>query len=276
MNTPSPLVPQGSLHQQTKKKVTFPVAVFTIFSLHILVIGVMLIQGCNRNVAKKGEDTGIGGDTNNSLPTYIAPTNNVFAPANPNIAIPPVAPTNFVTSPAGVPASTETFAQPVKMEAPATPEGKDYTVAKGDTLGKIARKQGVALSALKKANPGVEPTKLKVGQKLKIPGGTTTTAEDKSTTAAAGADSGEGATYAVKAGDTLTKIARAHGTTARKLRAFNNLSTDKLKVGQKLKIPAGGAGHIAAAKPESVNVTTNDAAFSNTIAPAAVSTNGLR
>jgi len=33
------------------------------------------------------------------------------------------------------------------------------------------------------------------------------------------------------------------------------------------------AAHVAAAKPDSTNVTTNDAAFSNAIAPSGVSTN---
>jgi LysM repeat protein len=42
----------------------------------------------------------------------------------------------------------------------------------------------------------------------------------------------------VKSGDSLTKIAKAHGTTVKAIKAENNLNTDHLKVGQKLKIPA--------------------------------------
>jgi len=45
--------------------------------------------------------------------------------------------------------------------------------------------------------------------------------------------------YVVKAGDNLTKVARAHGTTLRALRAINGLKTDRIVAGQKLKIPAG-------------------------------------
>jgi LysM repeat protein len=47
-----------------------------------------------------------------------------------------------------------------------------------------------------------------------------------------------GETYTVKSGDSLTKIAKAHGTTVKAIRAENNLTTDHIKVGQKLKIPA--------------------------------------
>jgi LysM repeat protein len=47
-----------------------------------------------------------------------------------------------------------------------------------------------------------------------------------------------GETYTVKSGDSLTKIAKAHGTTVKVIKAENNLNTDHIKVGQKLKIPA--------------------------------------
>ncbi len=46
----------------------------------------------------------------------------------------------------------------------------EYTVAAGDTLSGIARKAGVTLSALEAANPGVDSTRLRIGQKLKVPG----------------------------------------------------------------------------------------------------------
>jgi LysM repeat protein len=54
--------------------------------------------------------------------------------------------------------------------APAGPGG-DYAVKAGDTLNKIAKAHGVSLSALEAANPGVDSRRLKIGQKLAIPGG---------------------------------------------------------------------------------------------------------
>lgn len=47
--------------------------------------------------------------------------------------------------------------------------GGDYTVKAGDTPAKIARAHGVTTDALMGANPGLEPTKLKVGQKVNLP-----------------------------------------------------------------------------------------------------------
>jgi LysM repeat protein len=45
----------------------------------------------------------------------------------------------------------------------------NYSVAPGDTLAKIARKFATKIDSLEAENPGLDPTKLKVGQKIKIP-----------------------------------------------------------------------------------------------------------
>jgi LysM repeat protein len=44
-----------------------------------------------------------------------------------------------------------------------------YTVGTGDTFSKIARKFAVKMDAIEAENPGLDPTKLKVGQKIRIP-----------------------------------------------------------------------------------------------------------
>ena len=51
----------------------------------------------------------------------------------------------------------------------------------------------------------------------------------------------QGITYIVKKNDSFWKIARKHGVTMQNLAAYNNMELNKiLRVGQKLKIPAGG------------------------------------
>jgi LysM repeat protein len=42
--------------------------------------------------------------------------------------------------------------------------------------------------------------------------------------------------YTVKKGDTLSEIAQKHKTTVSKLKKLNNLKSDKLQIGQKLKL----------------------------------------
>ena len=44
-----------------------------------------------------------------------------------------------------------------------------YSVAAGDSLSKIARKFAVKVDAIEAENPGLNPAKLKVGQKIRIP-----------------------------------------------------------------------------------------------------------
>lgn len=48
------------------------------------------------------------------------------------------------------------------------PDGT-YTVAAGDSPAAIARKFGIRLDALLAENPGLEPTRMRVGQKVRIP-----------------------------------------------------------------------------------------------------------
>ena len=53
----------------------------------------------------------------------------------------------------------------------------------------------------------------------------------------------------MKSGDALEKIARNNGTTVKALKALNNLKTDRINVGQKLKLPAKAEAASAAAAP---------------------------
>ena len=118
---------------------------------------------------------------------------------------------------------------------------------KGDTFSTIAKKYSIKVKELEAANPNTPPTKLKVGQKLTIPAAGETSATPMGT--AAPADTGSETVYAVKNGDTLTKIAHEHGISVKTLREANDLKTDKIKVGEKLKIPEKGSSASAAPAP---------------------------
>lgn len=52
---------------------------------------------------------------------------------------------------------------------PAVAGPGEYVIKSGDTLAKIARAQGFSLADLQSVNPGVDSSKLKVGQKIKLP-----------------------------------------------------------------------------------------------------------
>ena len=223
MNNPNPFVPQGSLlEQQSKRRSHLKLAVLCVSVVGTAGLIAMLIQGCKREQVSEDNTPPVDTNTVAAVDTNAPP----MVASNPPVTAPPVV-----------------VAPPV-VENP----GTDYVVVHGDTLGKIARKNGVTLSALKAANPGVEPTKLKVGQKLTIPAGGTAAAAAGSA-AATDTGMGGGETYVVKSGDTLTKIAKAHGTTVKAIETASGLSTTKIKVGQKLTIPAKAEAAAAAPAP---------------------------
>jgi LysM repeat protein len=114
-------------------------------------------------------------------------------------------------------------------------------------------------SLILKANPGLDPAHLKVGQKITLPasgstGATGTISENASdslshpvTGSTSGSESGE--SYIVKSGDTLWSIAKAKlGDGSKKdliVNANPGLDASRLKIGQKLVIPAGTGSSVS-------------------------------
>ncbi len=139
----------------------------------------------------------------------------------------------------GTPAATAVQAQPVADVLPAT----TYTVASGDSLWTLAKKNHLTVAELVAANNLKADAKLKPGQKLIIP------AKAAGATAA-GMPAADGTTvYKVKAGDKLSVIARRAGTTTAALKELNALKSDTVRAGQELKLPAGTVMHEAASAP---------------------------
>lgn len=66
-------------------------------------------------------------------------------------------------------AATKAPRASAKSSGPAVAGPDEYVVAGGDTGAKIARAKGVSLADLQAVNPGVDWSKLRVGQKVKLP-----------------------------------------------------------------------------------------------------------
>ncbi|MFA6289289.1 MAG: LysM peptidoglycan-binding domain-containing protein [Opitutaceae bacterium] len=122
-----------------------------------------------------------------------------------------------------------------------------YTVAKGDSLWSIAKKNGTTVKELAAANNLSSNSALRLGQKLIIPGKPLTKAAATAAVAGAGADT---LSYTVKSGDSLTSIARHAGTTSAAIKAANKLKSDVVRAGQVLVLPAGGSSAPAAVSAE--------------------------
>ncbi|MER8830428.1 peptidoglycan DD-metalloendopeptidase family protein [Mesorhizobium sp. M0938] len=67
---------------------------------------------------------------------------------------------------------------------------------------------------------------------------------------------GAGGTYTVEQGDTLSAIARKTGVGVAALKQANGMQDGLLKIGQTLKVPAGGTATVASAKPAKVDPVT--------------------
>ncbi len=122
-----------------------------------------------------------------------------------------------------------------------------YKVKKGDSLGKIAARYKVTVSQLKNWNH-LRSSTISIGQKIRVyKGGAPVSSASKATSDAAKAassvartssnDSMDYTVYTVKAGDTLSGIAKAYpGMTAEKIMKFNGIGSN-IKPGMKIRIP---------------------------------------
>ncbi|HEV8296911.1 MAG TPA: LysM domain-containing protein [Acidimicrobiales bacterium] len=106
---------------------------------------------------------------------------------------------------------------------------KQVTVQAGDTLSGIAAVNGSSVAVIAAQNGLTDPNRIVAGDVLQIPG-----------------TSGE-IHHTVRAGDTLTKIAKVYGTTVPAIVARNGLSdADRIRIGRDLVIPLAPAASPAA------------------------------
>lgn len=116
-----------------------------------------------------------------------------------------------------------------------------HKVRKGENLGLIAKRYGVSVGAIQSANGMGRKTILRAGQTLVIPGaapGRSVAAQDERPARAASSRPSEGLVYRVRRGDTLSSVARKHGTSSQAIAAASGIRVaSTLRVGQRLKIP---------------------------------------
>ena len=98
-----------------------------------------------------------------------------------------------------------------------------YTVKAGDTLYGISNQFGVSVTELAQLN-GIKGSNIIIGQVLKIPG-------------SSGTNPNNMFMYTVKKGDSLYSIAKKYNTTVQEIINLNYLKTNKLSIGQVLRIP---------------------------------------
>ena len=133
-----------------------------------------------------------------------------------------------------------------------------YVVKNGDYLGRIASRNRCTVAQIKRWN-NLQSNNIRVGQRLVIykGGNGPSTSSSSSSTSASNSTSSSTSTssnsstptgtYTVKSGDTLSGIATRHGVTVNQLKQWNGLTSNNIKVGQKLKLNSSSTSAASAA-----------------------------
>ncbi len=138
-----------------------------------------------------------------------------------------------------------------------------YTVAKGDTLSKIARRFSTSVNTIKAAN-NKNSDLIRVGEKLTIPlnskasgsSQVSSTTQSSSTSTSMALEGSE--FHVVKPGEYPGTIARQYGMTASELLAINGITDPrKIQVGQKIKVVPGNKVSVTKPKVQTVPKITS-------------------
>ena len=144
---------------------------------------------------------------------------------------------------------------PVEETEQTTPENKEEVapgvnsiiVVRGDTLSQLAQKHNTTVAAIRSLNKMISD-RIYVGQQLKLPQTAVSPVEEvkvpETVTPSIGNDQ---SSYTVKAGDTLSHIAKAHNMTVAQLRELNKLTSDLIRVNQTLTV---SGSPVVETKPE--------------------------
>jgi len=110
-----------------------------------------------------------------------------------------------------------------------------YKIKPGDSIGGIAEKYGVKVSEIRKWN-NISRNKILSGSTLKIYSDTNVNDIPSETKTTSKNVKSNQQSYTVKSGDSLYSIASKNSTTVAKLKSLNNLTSNNIKAGQKIRL----------------------------------------
>ncbi len=172
------------------------------------------------------------GDTLYALANRFGTTVDAIMRANPGTDPASLRVGQLLCIPRGVAPGPPPTAPPAPPPAATCPGGFLYQVRAGDTYYAIARRYGATVGAIARANPGVNPAFLRVGQLICIP-----TAPAPGVPSQAACPAGA-APYIIRRGDTFYGIARRFRIPVPVLiRANPGVNPNRLQIGQLVCVP---------------------------------------
>lgn len=125
---------------------------------------------------------------------------------------------------------------------------KTHTVQPSETLFSISKEYNVSIAELKAWN-NLSSNNLQVGQKLRIY--PSKKSKQQQQHIVVNKKTEQNSYYTVKSGDSLYKIAHAHGMTVGELKKLNDLSSNTIRVGQRLTVRSNQAPPSVASSAKS-------------------------
>ena len=269
MKNPNPIIPPGmNLDKSRRGRSNMRIAVVAIVLVHMALFGGILFNACSQKDDGAADNTvpeenriaqntppnipspmeeATGGDP---LPAVGGPVSgqafDPFSGTGGGVdSLPPAAGDTGLSSLTGT--GTDAASDPPDLPptvgaggvtgpaaASSSTAGVEHTILSGEHFTSIAKKYGVSVRSIQNANPALDSRHLKIGQKVNIPTPTIAAPVAESAASASAGDE-----YVIQRGDSLSTIAQRHGTSVKALREANNLKTDLILAGEKLKLPPG-------------------------------------
>ena len=145
------------------------------------------------------------------------------------------------------------------------------TVKSGDTLYAIAAAHHVSVDELVSANKIADANMIITGDKVELPGSSSTSAESTASSAAPKKQAAKGSSYTVKSGDTLWAIANANGMTLSELLSANEglQASSTIFVGDSLNLTASATKATVSAPAATSTANASEAAAKSAAAQSA-------
>lgn len=140
----------------------------------------------------------------------------------------------------------------------------EHRIRTGESLSRIADMYDTSVAAITDLNGIRNRHRIRAGHTLLIPAGQPTPSRRAAVATATSRTPGEQVTHTVRRGETLSRIASAYGTTISAIKRWNNMSNDRIYVGDRLELYYGTTG----AAPNTIAARVADAPASISAAEA--------